>query len=69
MVTLYLYLVMDSYVYTWKVGSHTQLGHHRICRYKEIGGDPEKTWTWYLHPYFGTYCDPYVVHVTEGSTN
>ena len=61
MTTLYLYLVLDTYIYTWAIGSRTRLEHYRLCRYKESGGDPNETWTWYL-PYMGSYCDPYVVH-------
>ena len=62
--TVYLYLVLDSYIYTWKIGSRTRLEHYRICRYKEIDGDPDKTWTWYL-PWPNSYCSPYVVHQEE----
>ena len=61
MATIYLYLVLDTYVYTWAIGSSNRLEAYRMCRYKEINGDPLKTWTWYL-PYFTSFCDPYVIH-------
>jgi len=58
--TLVLYLVLDTYIHTWAIGSRTRLAPYRICKYKELDGDPEKTYTWYL-PWPNSYCDPYVI--------
>jgi len=64
METIILALVLDTYSFTWLPNSRTRLGHFRICVYREIRPviDPAKRYTWYLHPYFYTYCDPYVIY-------
>ena len=61
MEVIVLYLVLDTYTYTWAIGSRTRLEHYRICRYKELNSESDQTYTWYL-PYFSSYCDPYVVY-------
>jgi hypothetical protein len=64
-----LYLVLNTYVYTWAIGSRTRLKSYRMCVYKEIEGDPEKTWTFYLDYQTGR-CDPYVIHkVSDDRSN
>ena len=64
MEVIILALVMDTYVYTWFPGSRTKLGHFRMCVYREYRPviDEDQRYTWYLHPYLNTYCDPYVVY-------
>ena len=62
-----LALVLDSYSYTWLPNSRTRLGHFRVCVYRELRPvrDPDKRYTFYLHPYMNTYCDPYVIYPVE----
>ena len=64
METIILALVLDSYAHTWLPNSRTRLGHFRVCVYREYRPvkDPSKRYTWYLHPYINTYCDPYVIY-------
>ena len=63
-----LALVLDAYTYTWLPNSRTRLGSFRVCVYRELRPviDPDKRYTWYLSPYLGTRCDPYVIYPLEG---
>lgn len=67
METIVLVLVLDTYTFTWLPGSRTQLGHFRICEYKELRPvrDPGNRYRWYLRPYLHTRCAPYVIHEIE----
>ncbi|QDP58922.1 MAG: hypothetical protein Unbinned2819contig1003_8 [Prokaryotic dsDNA virus sp.] len=56
-----LYLVLDTYTYTWAIGSSTRLQAYRLCRYKELGKESQQTYTFYL-PWPNSYCDPFVIH-------
>lgn len=61
MEVIYLYLVMDTYVHTWQIGSRTKLQGYRMCQYREINSQDPQTYTWYV-PWSPVECPPYVVH-------